>query len=199
MLFRSMEKLNQQKTKGETQNKLLDDLETKKNEMKELVEKEQQISVIRQLVKQAVNAEKVLPAEDTMLQAENAWNKILGRIRDLDAERERLTGKLAELQARRAEMAERNAPLINNLQDQKSAIQGILHFYDDLERSTLEYNRKKALHDNAVTALDNARTKLSQKEKQQEELAKKLQNLVTAGESEVQNANRFLPRPAGRP
>lgn len=189
---RDLDELKQKKSKGETQNGLLDDLTGKKNELTALEEKLDQISSLRKKVQLAIAAEKVLPAEDTMLHTEKDWNDVLSRIENLVIERDSLAKQLRELQDHLTEVTETNTPKIEILEKQKTAILGILHFYDDLAESAEEYDKKKETYENAVAAVKNKRNLLEQKKRRQRELSGQLQELASAGEAEVLNAERAL-------
>ena len=54
------------------------------------IEKEEATDAKRELVRRAEAAEKVLPFENAMEQANLKWNAALSRIRDLERERDRL-------------------------------------------------------------------------------------------------------------
>lgn len=189
---RDLDELKQKKSKGETQNGLLDALSGKKNELTILEKKSDQISALRGKVQLAIAAEKVLPAEGTMLRAEKDWKDALSRIQKLEIEGEVLANQHNELQDRLTEVTETNIPRIEILEKQKAAIQGILHFYDDMAESADEYDKKKKTHENAATGVKNAQNILEQKKRRQKELSDLLQKLASAGEAEVQNAERAL-------
>ncbi len=186
------EALKAQKVKGETQNGLLNELKGKKNELEELDRKREQYSALRKLVELAVAAERVLPSENAMLQADSELNETLLKIQELEDERKQLTIKFNTSKKSLDEVKAKNEPEIKKLEGQKAALNGILHYYDELAKSTDIYDQKYTEHAEAYANVTAAHTNLLQLQARQKELGDTLSRLASAGDAEVENENRAL-------
>ena len=184
--------LEVQKTQGEACNSLIDDLSDKRTHLSDLDSKKEQMDSSRMLIKLAEAAEKVLPFENSMVQANKEWALILKKVQNLEEKRNQLEEQAASLQKQAETIDKTNAPQITDLKNKKSAIQSILHFYEDLANSIETYSKKKEDLGKAEENVRNAQEELNQKKQRQSELVEELKRLDSAGEMAVTIAQNRL-------
>ena len=95
--------LVKEKTRGETQNDLLDALDIQREELAKLGNRKEQVDALRSKVRLAQAAEKVLPAETTLNNAKASWDAILDTIKDLEEKRDKLSELAGKLKIMRKE------------------------------------------------------------------------------------------------
>ena len=178
------------KNQGETYNRLLDQLDEQTCKLKELDEKEAETDAKRDLVRRAEAAEKVLPFENAMEQANLKWNAALSRIRDLERERDRLKEQADVLKEQADAAGKQNLPLIKELSQKAISIHNILHFYDDLSESLKELESKERVWKRAEESQQKAAGSCTSLKSRKEELQKELLCLETAGEMAVSVAKK---------
>ena len=184
--------LEAQKTHGETCNGLIDDLARKSAQLIDLDTIKEQRDSFRKLIKLAEAAEKVLPFESSLIQANTEWSLILDKIQMLEEKRIQLEEQVISLQAKAETIEQELSPQITGLKTKISAIQSILHFYEDLTNSIEVYANKKKILDEAEESVRKAREALKQKKDRQSELEEKLKQLESAGDMAVTIAHNRL-------
>ena len=187
-LTEAMVSLTAKKTKAETQNKLFDDLKNHNKQLSEMDAEREEIERLREHLSDAVSAEKVLPDESVMKSAEESWNNILERIKELEEERRQLKNREAELRKTMEDIESRNIPKMEALSKEITNIKGILRFYDELSESMKVYEEKKTLLELAEENTKSSQSTFDQKNKRQQELKDELEKLENSGEAAVSNA-----------
>lgn len=192
------DELGKEKTRGKTQNDLLDALDSQRKELNKLGDRREQVDALRSKVRLAQAAEKVLPAETTLKNAKDSWGDILVIIRNLEKERDRLSKLAGELENKAKIIREENSPKIEELRKQYGKIETSLPFYDELAASLNEKKKKDDVLEDKSTDVKNAKKDFEGKKKRQDELVEELQRLEMAGELAVQNAKRLWEDASGR-
>ena len=180
------------KAQGEMQNKLLDDLENKREMLSELDEEKEQIESLRSIVTRAEAAERVIHAEITMHTAGNSLDELLNYIQQLGEERDKLTECVKKLKDRADEIQRVNKPIIKELQKQHGELRSSIHFYEDLDESIANLKEKNKAVQEATESFERAECTLSRNKARQKEIADQLSSLDTAGESAVMNAKHLF-------
>lgn len=182
--------LASEKVLGEKNNGLLDELNSKREQLEKLIGKKEQIDDLRKLVRLAEPAARVIPYEEALLQAKRDWENILERIKTLEEEQRRLAEQEEKLKAEKERLEQTRAPEIEKLKAGQEAINTILHFYDDLAASVAHHKEMTGILKTAESHLNTAEETLSGKKSKQKSLEKELQRLESAGENAVSNALR---------
>ena len=190
----SLRKLEALRIQGETCNVLLDDLESRKKQRSGLETKRSEMDALRSLLKLAEAAEKVLPLENAKQLAEESWESILKRIRQLEQMKEQLADEAAFRQKHCMEVQARNNPLIAERKNRISAVRTILHFYDDLERSTAERAQRSEALKAAAEETDRAAAALHELRRRQTELSEEIRRLAGAGEYALASSKSELEK-----
>lgn len=190
--------LVKEKTRGETQNDLLDALDIQREELAKLGNRKEQVDALRSKVRLAQAAEKVLPAETTLNNAKASWDAILDTIKDLEEKRDKLSELAGKLENNAKRIRDKNSPKIEELRKQYGKIETSLHFYDELAVSLAEKKEKDDTLETRSNAVRTADSDLSKKKERLEELDNILQSLEMAGELAVQNAERLWKEASDR-
>ena len=172
-----LRKLRELKTRGETRNALLDDLEAKRSLRADLEKKKESMEALRTRVNAAEAAEKVLPYEMSVKQAEEALRAVREKIAVLKKTQGELYGQAETLKEKAAAAASENEPRIRKLKEQALQIRAMLHFYDDLERSLADQEARKRELENAEEKAQKVKSDLEEKKRRKEELAALLESL----------------------
>ncbi|MBR2766263.1 MAG: SMC family ATPase, partial [Blautia sp.] len=181
-------KLEALRTRGQTCNSLLDDLERKKQELAGLEQQTDMIQALREQVRLARAAEKVIPSELAMLQAEEDAALLLQRIGDLEEKRGLLSEQAASLKKQAEAVEKTNVPAIAELTARTAQVQGILHFYDDLAAGLADQAAKAEALKQAEERVSGLQAELEKKRQRQQELADTLKSLAQAGDMAVSAA-----------
>ena len=184
--------LEARRAKAEMENGLLEKLRLNREKLSLLEEAQGQMEELRARVRLAEAAQKVLPADRALLQAELEWNNVLERIRNLDLEKEALAQSVGELEKSLRAIREKNAPLAAEYREQCSSVQNVLHFYEDLSSAVREQKKQEKRLKQAERTLEAARKDLEGKEERQKALTMRLEELSSAGELAVSTAKRAL-------
>lgn len=177
--------LEAQKTQGETCNSMIESLASKKTQLYELEGRKDKIASLQKLVTRAEFAEKVLPFENSLIQSDSEWSSILDKIRTLDEQRVQLEKRAATLLDVFETTEKTNTPLISELRNSIAAIQGVLHFYEDLSSSLETFAGMSKALKKADENVQKAREDLKQHKEYQAELSEELKRLEPAGEVAV--------------
>ena len=162
------DELGKEKTRGKTQNDLLDALDSQRKELNKLGDRREQVDALRSKVRLAQAAEKVLPAEKTLKNAKDSWGDILVIIRNLEKERDRLSKLAGELENKAKIIREENSPKIEELRKQYGKIETSLPFYDELAASLNEKKKKDDVLEDKSTDVKNAKKDFEGKKKSAE-------------------------------
>ena len=184
-LEKKRDALAEEKTKGEAQNALFDELETKQKQLDVLLSRGEDMKARGERLERMQAAAKVLPDEERVRETAKALAGTLARITLL----EKQTGELSERQEALAGAADalkkKNLPLIGELAAGSAAIREILHFYKDLQESLealrSEEKREKTLEEQREAA---AKT-LAEKEERCRQLDEQIGALADAGDAAV--------------
>ena len=182
--------LTEERTRGEEHNARFDLLEKKQEELAQLEARGEEIRALAAMISLAEAAGRVLPEEEKFADAEKALREAGERIRQLEGEQTKLSGELDLLTAAAKEAEETNLPLIRTLTEKKAGIREILHFYDDLQASREEQEKKKAQEKKRGEEKTKAQEDLDAKEKRLKELEDKLKRLANAGDAAVSAAEQ---------
>ena len=188
----AQKELEAKKNTGETCNGMIDDLNGKRKKLSDLDDKKEAIVSLRKLIELAEAADKVLPYENSVVQANNDLSDTIENIRLLEEKSTELQQQATTLQKQSESVENVNAPQITDLKKRVSAIQSILHFYEDLTGSLELYSSKKKALEDAEEDVKVAQETLRQKKERQEQLEKELKRLDSAGDMAVTIAyNKF--------
>ena len=180
------------RTKGESGNRLLEDLDRSRDKLAGLGKERERMEDLRLRLSRALDAEKVLPSEQAMLRAEADHTRVSERILNLERERDQLARSAVDLEKRAALVRQKNTPLCVSFQEQRSCLQNVLHFYKELETGAGELSRKREMLERARENLAKEQKTLEREQKRQKELEQRLQELSGAGELAVSAAKRSL-------
>ncbi len=194
----ALKSLEAQKAQGIHCNGLLDDLERKKEQAAELKKREAQVDALRKLVGLAEAAEKVIPFENAMLQADAEWNGALKRVRDLEEKQDLLSEKVKALRENAESAARENSPRIAGLKDRTSVLRNILPRYDELARCVRDQEAGEKALGAAGDDVRKAEDRLSRNQSRRRDLAARLERLESAGEFAVSQAKQRLEELSGR-
>ena len=171
--------LASEKVLGEKNNGLLDELDSKREQLVKLIGKKEQIDDLRKRVRLAEPAARVIPYEETLLQAKKDRENILERIQTLEEEQRRLAEQEKKLKAEKEQLEQTRAPQKSKkLKAGQEAINTILHFYDDLAASAAHHKEMTGRLKTAESNLNAAEETFSEKKSKQESLDKELQDLI---------------------
>ena len=184
--------MSAQKTKGETGNRLLDDLDKARKQLSALLEQKERMEELRNLLRRCQEAEKVLSFESAMERARVDRDRILERIRALEREKGELEKSVEILRERSATVRQENAPLIADAAIRRSAVENVLHFYDDLARGQEVLSARQKEEKKAAANLSKAQERLTRGQEAQKTIARKLESLSQAGDLAVLAAKRSL-------
>ena len=180
------------RVKGESGNLLLDQLDAVREQLALHQGQKQQKDELRALLYRVEAAQKALPSEREMLQAGEDRERIYRRIKALEEERENLAAAAASLKRRADTLRGENDPRIASLLSEKSALENMLHLYDDLARDESVLSARKETVKKAEENLADELKRLREGRKAQKELAEKLESLSQAGDLAVSAAKRSL-------
>ena len=186
----ALNKLKDSRTRAKSNNDLLDALEAKKAQLLQKDAQKKRMALLRDLVRMAEAAERVLPSENAVKKAESEWERSLEQIRSLEEEKDQLAEKVVFLKKDADETEKTNKPAIAALNKKSSAIEAVLPLYDKLVESQTEYNQINGKLKVAEQAAAAAQAALEKQQKRQRELTEKLNELAEAGEATVTVAER---------
>ena len=185
-------KLEEEKTRGEALNGLLADLDRKRAQLSGAREQKEDMEALRELIGRAEAAERLIPAEEAMNQAEKEWDGVREKIRSLEEDKARLKKKAGELETRLEAMERENRPVMEAWEEQQARIRNVLPFYDEKEKSDRVYRERIAEAEKAARKAKALGKELEKKKERQEEIALELKRLEPAGEAAAAVASRSV-------
>ena len=182
--------LNAQKTLGEANNRLLDDLEAAEKRLKLLEEQKEEMDGLSRNISEAESAGKILPLHKALKEAKKGKEISGKRISDLGKQRETLAAQAAKAEEA-AESAEKTlAPRVAEMNGKAAAMRSRLHFYDEYRAAMDAYGEKAGQLQAAETDAEEKRKTAADLKEERAHLAETLTKLETAGEAAVLEAVR---------
>ncbi len=179
------EQLSESKTRAESTNKLLDDLDNNKKRLEKLNARQSEINELKQRLDAASKAQKVMPDRQTL-------DKVIREIAENDKKLDALNKVKAELAAREQELKSQSETIqrenSEKIDEQKSIVSKVndmMHYYDDLTACSQDYEGKRSSYEQAMLELNKAKEHTEQIKTRQDELKSELEALANAGEAAI--------------
>lgn len=189
---KKQKQLEEERTRGITENRLLDELREKKKDRLALDERKEKIDALKTALGRAEAAEKVVPFEDAARQADRELSAARNELAKLTERGRQLERQLADSERKAKETEETETPRIAELDRESARIRSILPEYDGLAESRKKQAAKKLALKEAENGRALAEKTLERRRARQEELEAELKRLEGAGDSAVSLAARRL-------
>lgn len=182
-LSASKDQLSETRTRAERNNELLDKLDISRKNLENLNARKDIIDKLKLQLESAVKAQKVLPDR---LALDKVIDEIIEngkKITLLERTRDELAIQEQNLKSQAEEIQKENSRKIDEMKSKMSKINDIMHYYDDLEVISCEYENKKSTYEQAENELNKVKNDLKKAGILQENLRSELDTLEHAGEA----------------
>ena len=186
------EQLSEARTRAERNNELLDKLDIGRKNLENLNAREDIIDKLKLQLEAAVKAQKVLPDR---LALDKVTDEIIEndkKIALLEKTRDELAIQEQNLKSQAEKIQKENSKKTDEMKSKMSKINDMMHYYDDLEISSRDYENKRSAYERAENELNKVKENIEQAGIIQEGLKSELEILETAGEAAISLEKNIL-------
>ncbi len=184
-LSANKDQLSETRIRAERNNELLDKLDICRKKLEGLNATKDVIDRLKLQLDGAVKAQKVLPDRLALDKVADEIIENDKKIAFLKKTRDELAVQERDLKSKAEEIQKENSRKIDEMKSMMSKISDVMHYYDDLDENSCEYENKRSAYEKAENELDKVNDELKKARILQEKLKSELETLEHAGEAAV--------------